>query len=83
MPPKRKSMGVGDRVARAVDTTINDFIIRKTATIILENNVDRAPDITILTKATEGVPLPFAAVRAEGSATMASHNLWQDGSWIS
>ncbi|XP_009760617.1 uncharacterized protein [Nicotiana sylvestris] len=59
---------------------MDDFVIREAATIILEDNFELASNVPILAEVVEGVHLPFAAVGAEWSVAMASHNLRQDGS---
>lgn len=79
MTHKRRSVDVGDTVARAIDLTIDDFVICEMTTVILEDDIELASDVLISLEAVEGVPLPFAVVRAEGSAAMASDNLQHDG----
>lgn len=59
VPHKRRLVDIGDRVVRAADSTMDDFIIRKMATIILEYNVELASDVPASVEVVEGVPLPF------------------------
>ncbi|XP_070035622.1 uncharacterized protein [Nicotiana tomentosiformis] len=78
VPRKRRSVDVSNRVARAVDSMIDDFVIHEMVTKILEDDAEMASEVLISAEAVEGVSFPFAAIRAEGSATVASDILWQE-----
>lgn len=60
VPCKKRSVDVSDGVARAVDSVMDDFIIRETATIVLDDDVRLASKVPILAEAVRGVSLPFA-----------------------
>ncbi|XP_075095555.1 uncharacterized protein LOC142173806 [Nicotiana tabacum] len=66
VPCKIRLVGVGDGVARAVDSVKGNFVIREMATIVLEDDIESPPEFHHRLRPQRACPFPISRWKLKG-----------------